>query len=71
MVRQGGRVGLLREGSRAAAEVPAEVAPMVGWVLERERFSRRELAAAFPDRQPAQLDKFMRDLANMKLTESA
>jgi ribosomal protein L16 Arg81 hydroxylase len=69
MVRQGGRVGLMREGSRAAAEVPAEVAPMVSWVLERERFSRGELAAAFPDRQPAQLDKLMRDLAAMRLTE--
>jgi bifunctional lysine-specific demethylase and histidyl-hydroxylase MINA len=69
MVRQGGRVGLMREGTRAAAEVPAEVAPMVSWVLERERFSRRELAAAFPDRGPAQIDKLMHDLAAMRLTE--
>lgn len=70
LVRQGGRAGLVREGSRQAVEVPAEVTPMVGWVLERRQFSRRELAEAFPERQPAQLDKVIQDLAAMRLTES-
>jgi ribosomal protein L16 Arg81 hydroxylase len=69
MVQQGGRFGLLQEGSRAATEVPAEVSPMVGWVLERPQFSRRELAAAFPGRSTAQLDQLLRDLGTMRLTE--
>ncbi len=51
LVQQGGRFGLVREGSRAATEVPADVSAMVGWVLERPEFSLAELAAAFPERQ--------------------
>ncbi len=69
LVEQGGRFGLLREGTRAAVEVPADVAPMVRWVLQRQQFSRRELAEAFPDRAPAQLDKLLTDLGAMRLTE--
>ena len=40
MVQQNGRYGLVQEGSRAATEVPAEVGPLVRWVLERREFSR-------------------------------
>ena len=69
MVQQGGRFGLVREGSRAATEVPADVSAMVGWVLERQQFSRDELARAFPERQPAQLESLLRDLGAMRLTE--
>jgi bifunctional lysine-specific demethylase and histidyl-hydroxylase MINA len=69
MVQQGGRFGLVEEGSRAATEVPAEVSPLVAWVLERREFSRRELAAAFPERQAAQLEQLLRDLGAMRLTE--
>ena len=69
MVQQGGRFGLVREGSRAATEVPADVSAMVGWVLERQQFSRHELAAAFPERGSAQLDSLLRDLGAMRLTE--
>jgi len=69
MVQQGGRFGLVREGSRAATEVPADVSAMVGWVLGRKQFSRHELAQAFPDRQSAQLDSLLRDLGAMRLTE--
>jgi len=69
MVQQGGRFGLLQEGTRAATEVPAEVSPMVGWVLERRQFSRRELAAAFPEHRAAKLDQLLRDLGTMRLTE--
>jgi hypothetical protein len=69
MVQQGGRYGLVQEGSRAATEVPAEVSPLVGWVLERREFSRNELAAAFPERQAAQLEQLLRDLGAMRLTE--
>lgn len=69
LVQQGGRFGLVREGSRAATEVPADVSAMVGWVLERPQFSRDELAQAFPERQAAQLDSLLRDLGAMRLTE--
>jgi hypothetical protein len=71
MVQQNGRYGLVREGSRAATEVPADVGPMVSWVLERHQFSRSELAAAFPERQGAQLEQLLRDLRAMRLTEPA
>jgi bifunctional lysine-specific demethylase and histidyl-hydroxylase MINA len=70
MVQQGGRFGLVREGSRAATEVPADVSAMVGWVLERQQFSRDELAQAFPERASAQLDSLLRDLGAMRLTET-
>jgi bifunctional lysine-specific demethylase and histidyl-hydroxylase MINA len=69
MVQQGGRFGLVREGERAATEVPADVSAMVGWVLERQQFSRHELALAFPERGSAQLDSLLRDLGAMRLTE--
>jgi ribosomal protein L16 Arg81 hydroxylase len=69
MVQQGGRYGLVEEGSRAATEVPAAVSPLVAWVLERREFSRSELAAAFPERQAAQLEQVLRDLGAMRLTE--
>jgi bifunctional lysine-specific demethylase and histidyl-hydroxylase MINA len=69
MVQQGGRFGLVREGERAATEVPADVSAMVGWVLERQQFSRHELAQAFPERGAAQLDSLLRDLGAMRLTE--
>lgn len=71
VVHQGGRAGLLREGSRAAAEVPPELTPLIEWVLQRRQFSRTELAEAFPDRPPAQLDQLLRDLGAMGVTEPA
>jgi len=69
LVRQGGRFGLVTEGSRAATEVPADASAMVAWVLERKQFSRSELASAFPDRQAAQHDQLLKDLGAMRLTE--
>jgi ribosomal protein L16 Arg81 hydroxylase len=69
LVHQGGRYGLVEEGSRAATEVPAEVSAMVGWVLEQSEFARSELSAAFPERQPAEVDRLLRDLGAMRLTE--
>jgi ribosomal protein L16 Arg81 hydroxylase len=69
MVQQGGRYGLVQEGSRAATEVPAEVSPMVAWVLERQEFTRTDLAAAFPERQNAQIAQLLRDLGAMRVTE--
>ena len=69
MVQQGGRYGLVQEGSRAATEVPADVSPLVAWVLERREFSRNELAAAFPERQAAQLEQLLRHLGAIRLTE--
>jgi len=69
LVQQGGRYGLVPEGSRAATEVPAEVSGMVAWVLERPEFSAGELAAAFPERPSSQRDKLLRDLGAMRLIE--
>ena len=70
LVQQGGRFGLVRKGSRAATEVPANVSGMVGWVLERQEFSRGDLAAAFPERAADQIDQLLRDLATMSLIEA-
>ncbi len=67
LVQQGGRFGLVREGSRAATEVPADVSAMVGWVLERPEFSAAELAAAFPERRGAAIDRLLHDLGAMRL----
>ena len=50
LVSQGGRHGLVREGTRQAVEVPAAMQPQVAWVLERDRFARRELAAGISGR---------------------
>lgn len=69
MVQQGGRFGLVREGSRAATEVPVDVSPIVAWVLERKQFARDELARAFPERSADQLEQLLRDLGAMRLTE--
>jgi bifunctional lysine-specific demethylase and histidyl-hydroxylase MINA len=69
LVQQGARYGLVQEGSRAATEVPAEVSPMVAWVLERREFTRDDLTAAFPERQSAQIAQLLRDLGAMRVTE--
>lgn len=69
LVEQGGRYGLVKAGSRNAIEVPSDVSALVGWVLERPQFSRNQLAKAFPQRQVAELDKLIKDLGTMRLTE--
>ncbi len=69
LVQQGGRYGLVKAGSRKATEVPSEVGDMVGWVLRRREFSRVELARAFPERHELQLDRLLRELGTMRLTE--
>ncbi|MGH6943601.1 MAG: JmjC domain-containing protein [Geminicoccaceae bacterium] len=69
LVQQGGRFGLVKEGSRAATEVPAEVSGMMNWVLARHEFSRTELVQAFPGRPAAQVDRFLRHLGAMRLAE--
>jgi hypothetical protein len=70
LVQQGGRFGLVREGSRAATEVPGDVSGMVGWVMERPEFSLGELSAAFPERSAGQIEQLLRDLAAMRLVEA-
>ena len=67
LIEKDGRFGLLEEGSRVATEVPAELGPLVGWVLGRRAFCRDELAKAFPDRPAAQIDRLLRDLQAMRL----
>ena len=70
LIEQAGRHGLVKEGTRNAVEVPADVADMVSWVLKRQQFSRNDLKAAFPDRPAQALDKLLTDLGNMRLTEA-
>lgn len=70
LIEQSGRYGLVRAGSRQAVEVPGEVSDMVAWVLERQQFSRNELAKAFPNRSADALDKLLTDLGTMRLTET-
>lgn len=69
LIEQGGRFGLVTEGSRNAIEVPANVSAMVGWVLKRQQFSRNELVNAFPKLDQSELDKLIKDLGSMRLTE--
>lgn len=69
LVSQGGRYGLVKEGSRHAVEVPADVQALIGWVLDRERLTRRALGEAFPAEPAAKLDKLLRDLGRMGLIE--
>ncbi len=70
LIEQGGRYGLVKAGSRQAVEVPGDIADMVEWVLERQQFSRDDLAEAFPKRPDDVLDKLLTDLGTMRLTES-
>jgi ribosomal protein L16 Arg81 hydroxylase len=65
LVEHGGRAGLVREGSRQAVEVPAPFKRMTAWVLERERFSRKEIAGAFPAESAAAIDQFLASVARM------
>lgn len=69
LVSQGGRHGLVREGTRQAVEVPAAIHQQVAWVLARERFAKRELAGAFPGETAATLDRLLSDLRRMALVE--
>jgi hypothetical protein len=71
LISQGGRHGLVKEGTRQAVEVPAAMQPQVAWVLDRERFAKSELAAAFPGEGAAKLDKLLSDLSRMALVEPA
>ena len=70
LVSQGGRYGLVKAGTREAVEVPSAIQPQVAWILERERFAKRELAAAFPAESSAKLDRLLVDLRRMALVES-
>jgi bifunctional lysine-specific demethylase and histidyl-hydroxylase MINA len=69
LVEQGGRAGLVREGSRQAVEVPPAAKRVVAWVLARPGFARSELAAAFPGEPPAALDRLLADVVRMGIVE--
>ena len=71
LVSQGGRHGLVKEGSRQAVEVPAAIQPHLAWVLQRRRFSRTELLGAFPHEPPTKLDQLLVDLDRMSVIEPA
>lgn len=69
LVEQGGRYGLVKQGSRNAIEVPGKVSGLVEWVLKRHQFSRSELVDAFPDRTNDEVSQLIKDLGSMRLTE--
>lgn len=71
LVSQGGRHGLLREGTRQAVEVPARITPHLAWVLERERFTRKQLLSAFNSDTATQIDQLIVDLGRMAVIEPA
>ena len=71
LVSQGGRHGLVKEGTRQAVEVPAAIQPQVAWVLNRDSFGKGEIAAAFPNDDGAKLDRLLGDLHRMALVEPA
>ena len=67
LVEQGGRWGLLKEGSRQAVEVPAGARELMAWLLARDRFAKKELAASFPARPTPELERFLADVGRMGL----
>lgn len=69
LVSQGGRHGIVKEGTRGAVEIPAAIQPMVVWILDRDRFAKQELSAAFPAVGPGELDRLLADLSRMALVE--
>ncbi len=71
LVEAGGRYGLVREGSREAVEVPAEVKTEIAWVLARPGFTRHEVAQAFAEVPRAKVDRLLRDLERMALIAPA
>ncbi len=71
LIEQGGRCGLVKEGSREAVEVPAAVRDLVAWVLAREGFARGELDSAFAREPAARLDRFVADMQRMQVITPA
>jgi hypothetical protein len=69
LVEHAGRVGLAREGTRQAVEIPAQLKGLMAWVLERKRFSRGEIGAAFPGESPATLEQFLAEIGRMGVVD--
>lgn len=69
LVEQGGRAGLVRQGTRDAVEVPPQIKQLVGWTLQREAFGRGELATEFPSEPAVKLDRFLVDMQRMGVLE--
>jgi hypothetical protein len=70
MVEQGGRAGLVREGTRQAIEVPSPVKSLMAWVIARPRFGRRELVQAFPSFDAAMIEPFLAEIVRMGIVEA-
>ncbi|MGF1476491.1 MAG: cupin domain-containing protein [Geminicoccaceae bacterium] len=71
LVEQGGRFGLLKEGQKGAVEVPANVSPMVAWVLERDAFALSDLCQAFSKEPKTNVEQFVEDMKRMALIRAA
>lgn len=66
LVEQAGRAGLVRVGSKAAAELPGEIRAVVEWVVARPTFTEGELAAAFPAESEAKRQRVLARLAQLQ-----
>jgi ribosomal protein L16 Arg81 hydroxylase len=69
LVEHAGRVGLTREGTRQAVEIPAPLKSLMAWVLERKSFSRGEIGAAFPGESLATIESFLAEINRMGLVD--
>jgi len=65
IVKTDGRNNL--RGPKGATPIPANIESAVCWVVERRRFSRAELAEAFPAMSESSREKFLGDLSSMRV----
>ncbi|MEK9660819.1 MAG: cupin domain-containing protein, partial [Alphaproteobacteria bacterium] len=65
IVRSNGRVGL--KGPKGAVPIPGAIEDPVSWIVDRGRFTRAELAAAFPQLDENGREKLIGDLSSMRV----
>lgn len=65
IIRSNGRVGL--KGPKGTAPIPAGIEEPVSWIVDRGRFTRAELSAAFPQMSEAGREKLLGDLSSMRV----
>lgn len=71
LLERDGKALLVRTSTREGVEVPQPIKDVVAWVIGRASFDRGELARAFPDRAPAQLDTVLAQLEKMRVIAAA
>ena len=58
-------IGLTREGTRQAVEIPAALKDLTAWVLQRKSFSRSDIRTAFSGESPATVEQFLAEINRM------